>query len=321
MTMRVVFATLGPLLIMLLLVQRTFPIVTSRLGSPTAARGLHSSEFAPAAARRVRITDVVVIHSYWSERKDLGPGICNWLAEVGGPLADVPCSLFPGFWAAAAPRSAIIDLIQQRVVAPESHARPLGWYTKLLYGLGISSRAEPLLDEAEHMADPALLGIAASHVLAVSNWTFSMVRRGVPPGERADRHLLLIEDDAVMTEDGMAALERALDVLDPSYDMVGLDSKDNFCSLQRWQDALASWFWPASWRTSPHLVRAKLAFSRTTGLLFSYKGAVRLLSNAPVTREVDLWYRDLATEGLFDVFVTCPTVIGSSDLPSVKRRR
>lgn len=123
----------------------------------------------------------------------MGPGICSWLAQHGGPLADVPCTMFPGFWAAAAPRSAIIDLIQQRVVAPETYARPLSWYTRLLYGLGISSRAEPLLDEAEHMSDPALLGIAASHVQAVSNWTVDMARRGVPPSERADRHLLLIE--------------------------------------------------------------------------------------------------------------------------------
>ncbi|PNW87110.1 hypothetical protein CHLRE_02g109450v5 [Chlamydomonas reinhardtii] len=247
----------------------------------------------------------------------MGPGICSWLAQHGGPLADVPCTMFPGFWAAAAPRSAIIDLIQQRVVAPETYARPLSWYTRLLYGLGISSRAEPLLDEAEHMSDPALLGIAASHVQAVSNWTVDMARRGVPPSERADRHLLLIEDDAVMTTEGIAALGRVLKQLDSCYDMVALDSKHNYCALQRWQDRLTSWFLPAAWRTSPHLVRVKLAFSRTTGLLFSYKGAVRLLSNAPVTREVDLWYRDLATEGLFDVFVSCPTVIGSQGLPSV----
>lgn len=74
------------------------------------------------------------IHSYWSkDRRDLAPGICRWLAEHGGPLADVPCTLAPGFWASAAPRSAILDLIKQRVVAPESHARPVGWYTKLLY--------------------------------------------------------------------------------------------------------------------------------------------------------------------------------------------
>ncbi|KAG2449234.1 hypothetical protein HYH02_005980 [Chlamydomonas schloesseri] len=206
------------------------------------------------------------------------------------------------------------------MVAPESHARPLSWYTKLLYGLGISSRAEPLLDEAEHMADPALLGIAASHVLAVSNWTTDMMRRGVPPGERSQRHLLLIEDDAVMTEEGVAALQRSLRHLDPCYDMVGLDSKANYCTLQRWQDRLSQLLLPASWRSSPHLVRARVVFSRTTALLFSYKGAVRLLSNAPVTREVDLWYRDLATEGLFNVFVSCPTVIGSQNLPSVKRR-
>ena len=103
----------------------------------------------------------------------------------------------------------------------------------------------------------------------------------------------------------------------PTPTRASQDSKHNYCALQRWQDRLTSWFLPAAWRTSPHLVRVKLAFSRTTGLLFSYKGAVRLLSNAPVTREVDLWYRDLATEGLFDVFVSCPTVIGSQGLPSV----
>ena len=95
------------------------------------------------------------------------------------------------------------------------------------------------------------------------------------------------------------------------------DYKESFCSLQRFKDGLASWFLPRSWRSSPHLVRAKLAFSRTTGLLFSYKGALRIQSAMPVTRELDLWYRDLITDGLLKVYVTCPRVVGIMGLPTV----
>ncbi|PNW69835.1 hypothetical protein CHLRE_18g748547v5 [Chlamydomonas reinhardtii] len=299
----VLFTTL-PLVILWALIQRTFP-----LSRPPVEVG--------CANRPIKITDIYVIHSYWSkDRRDLAPGICRWLAEHGGPLADVPCTLAPGFWASAAPRSAILDLIKQRVVAPESHARPVGWYTKLLYRFHISGAAA-LFDEQEQPISLSYLGIAAVNVMAQSNWTAAMTRAGVPLRDRVNRHLLLIEDDADFNEERVAMLQRTVAQLDPCYDMVGLDYKESFCSLQRFKDGLASWFLPRSWRSSPHLVRAKLAFSRTTGLLFSYKGALRIQSAMPVTRELDLWYRDLITDGLLKVYVTCPRVVGIMGLPTV----
>ena len=41
--------------------------------------------------------------------------------------------------------------------------------------------------------NPSLLGIAASHMLAIRNWTLEMSRAGVPPQERVNRHLLVFE--------------------------------------------------------------------------------------------------------------------------------
>ncbi|KAG2450966.1 hypothetical protein HYH02_004238 [Chlamydomonas schloesseri] len=314
---------LGLLLLLLLLLasalQHVFP-----LSRPPVEVG--------CASKPIQITDIYVIHSYWSkDRRDLAPGICRWLAQHGGPLADVPCTLAPGFWASAAPRSAILDLIERRIAAPESHARPLGWFTKLLYRLHISGAAA-LFDEEEQPTSLSYLGIAAVNVMAQANWTAAMSRQRqgghghggegqggqvLPPRERVNRHLLLIEDDADLNEERVAMLQRTVAQLDPCYDMVGLDYKDSFCSLQGWRDALAAWFVPRSWRTSPHLVRARLAFSRTTGLLFSYKGALRIQSALPVTRELDLWYRDLITDGLLRVYVTCPRVVGIMGLPTV----
>ncbi|KAG2494306.1 hypothetical protein HYH03_007659 [Edaphochlamys debaryana] len=266
-----------------------------------------------------KITDIYMIHSYWSEeRKSIAPGLCQWFKENGGDvLSHAPCTLFPGFWAHAAPRAQILDLMARRVVAPETHARPLGALSKLLYWFGFSGAA-PLFDEEENVVNLSLLGIAASHLLAVQNWTLEMTRVGIPPSERVKRHLLLFEDDAVVTKESVAALGRSLQYLDPCYDMVGLDSTDNFCALNRLTDALLGILMPRSWLRSPRLVPARMTFSRNTALLFSYKGAVRMLKNMPVTREVDLWYRDLASDGVLDVYVTCPRVIGIQGLTTVK---
>ncbi|KAG2450964.1 hypothetical protein HYH02_004236 [Chlamydomonas schloesseri] len=260
-----------------------------------------------------------MLHSYWSSRSNIAPELCTFFKQHGGDtLSAAPCRLFPAFRGATAPPEAILDLIAHRIVAPETHARPLGWLTRLLYWLRISEAA-PLLDEDENVINPSLLGIAASHLLAVQNWTLEMTRAGVPPQERARRHLLVFEDDAVVTREGVAALGAALERLDRCYDMVGLDSTDNFCSLSRLSDSLLDLLLPRAWRQrAPELVRARMAFSRNTGLLFSYKGALRLLSAMPVTREVDLWYRDLASDGLLRVYVTCPRVIGIQGLTTVK---
>ncbi|KAG2428492.1 hypothetical protein HXX76_011609 [Chlamydomonas incerta] len=259
-----------------------------------------------------------MLHSYWSSRRTIAPELCDFFKAHGGDtLSRAPCRLFPAFRGATAPPEAILDLIAHRIVAPETHARPLGWLTKLLYWLRISEAA-PLLDDAEQVINPSLLGIAASHLLAVQNWTLEMSRAGVPPHQRVNRHLLVFEDDAVVTDEGVTALGRALGRLDRCYDMLGLDSTDNFCALSRLSDSLLGLLLPRAWRRSPELVRAKMSFSRNTGLLFSYKGALRLLANLPVTREVDLWYRDLASDGVLSVYVTCPRVIGIQGLTTVK---
>jgi hypothetical protein len=50
----------------------------------------------------------------------------------------------------------------------------------------------------------------------------------------------------------------------------------------------------------------------------SYQGAKTILGAAPVTYEIDLWYRNLVTDGLLRAFVACPNVVredGSAPAP------
>ncbi len=76
------------------------------------------------------------------------------------------CTLYPGYWASAATRDQILDLVARRIVAPLTHAKAKGLLTRFLYWLGLST-AEPLFDDDEEVINPSLLGTAASH-LAVS---------------------------------------------------------------------------------------------------------------------------------------------------------
>ncbi|KXZ48328.1 hypothetical protein GPECTOR_28g734 [Gonium pectorale] len=268
------------------------------------------------------ITDIYVIHSYWSkERAHLAPAICSWFKGHGGHLSSIPCTTFPGFWASNASREQILDLVGRRIVAPETHAKPQGFLTRLLYWLGFSS-AVPLFDHQERVTNPSYLGTAASHLLAVQNWTLEMSRKEVAPADRTERHLLLFEDDAVLTEHGVATLQALLPRLDPCYDVLGLDSTDNFCAASRLADGL----WrllrlPRAWRASPSLVPVRTCYSRNTGLLISYKGALNLLSGLPVTREIDLWFRDLMTDRVLKAYVACPRVVPSAGLPTVDSDR
>ncbi|KXZ56893.1 hypothetical protein GPECTOR_1g805 [Gonium pectorale] len=263
------------------------------------------------------ISDVYVIHSYWSkDRGHLAPAICDWFKGNGGNLSSIPCTTFPGFWATNASREQILELIAHRIVAPETHAKRQGFFTWLLYWLGFNS-AVPLFDDQERVINPSYLGTAASHLLAVQNWTLEMSRMEVPPAERTERHLLLFEDDAVVTERSVEELQSLLPRLDPCYDVVGLDSTDNFCAPSRAADVL----WrlirlPLSWRPSTRLVPVRTCYSRNTGLLISYKGALNLLSGLPVTREIDLWFRDLMTDRVLKAYVACPRVVTTQGLPT-----
>ncbi|EFJ41689.1 hypothetical protein VOLCADRAFT_107575 [Volvox carteri f. nagariensis] len=262
-------------------------------------------------------TDIYVIHSYWSpERRHIAPALCDWFKREGGQLANVPCTLFPGFWARGATRDQILDLVARRIVAPETHAKPQGPLTQLLYRLGFSAAA-PLFDDEEKVINLSYLGTAASHLLAVQNWTMEMVKQGVPPAERTNRHLLLFEDDAVVTPETVTALQGVLQDLDPCYDVVGLDSTDNFCTFSSFTTALLDTF---LLRKSPssRLVPARMSYSRNTGLVMSYKGAMNLLSGLPVTREIDLWFRDLMTDQVLKIFVICPRIVGPIGLETVQ---
>ncbi|GLC38599.1 hypothetical protein PLESTB_000451100 [Pleodorina starrii] len=304
-----------PLFLLLLILSAVF---VANSGRPTQLSGPSK---VPCSSRGAlpAITDIYVIHSYWSEeRRHIAPALCDWFQKNGGQLADVPCTLFPGFWASAATRDQILDLVARRIVAPETHAKPQGPLTQLLYRLGFSE-ASPLFDEKEEVTNLSYLGTAASHLLAVQNWTMEMVKQGVPPTERANRHLLLFEDDAVVTPESLTALQDVLGRLDPCYDVVGLDSRDSFCMLSTISSSLLS---ALRLRKSPsvRLVPARMSYSRNTGLVVSYKGAMKLLSGLPVTREIDLWFRDLMTDQVLKIFVACPRIVGAIGLETVKRR-
>ncbi|GLC38600.1 hypothetical protein PLESTB_000451200 [Pleodorina starrii] len=271
----------------------------------------------PTADAAPFISDIYVVHSHRSPgARGADPTLCHWLARNGGELlAHTPCTPFTGFWAGAPSRDQIVDLIARRIVAPETHAKPQGPLTRLLYRLGLSAAAPPLFNEHEEVIDAQSLSSAASHALAWQNWTMSMIKRSVPPAERAKRLLLIFEDDANVTTDTVAALSRALPRLDPSFDILALDSADSFCSLSCWADRAMGAMGLLARRDAPptpHLVRARTSFSRSTGVVLSYKGALQLFRYLPITRVSDLWERDLVTDRILNVYVACPRLVSAA---------
>ncbi len=82
----------------------------------------------------------------------------------------------------------------RRIVAPETHARPPGLLTRVLHSTGLATPAKPLLDpNTESITNPSYVGTAASHLLAVNNWTMGLHDAGLGLAERAQRHLLILE--------------------------------------------------------------------------------------------------------------------------------
>ena len=120
-----------------------------------------------------------------------------------------------------------------------------------------------------------------------------------------------------MTEASVAALQSVLQRLDHCYDVLGLDSKETFCAFYAASSAVLSALRLRSANTT-QLVPARLSYSRNTGLVISYKGAMGLLSGLPVTREIDLWFRDLMTDHVLKAYVACPRIVTTPGLETVK---
>ncbi|KAG2495716.1 hypothetical protein HYH03_006316 [Edaphochlamys debaryana] len=198
----------------------------------------------------------------------------------------------------------------RHLVAPDIYSRPHTWTTELLYSLGVWPGPAALFDRDERVQSTAV-DAAASFMSAVQRWTLEMTERGVPSSKRADRQLLILRDDAELTEESVARLLRAMDDLPACYDALSLDAPDAYCT-----DWASSWLLPKAWRPQARVVsarsRAAVAHPRSTGMVVSYKGAIRMLSGLPVTRELDVFLRDLCVDGVLDMYVTCPRVVAVS---------
>lgn len=66
------------------------------------------------------ITDIYVIHSYWSpERRDNAPNICKLIAaQTDSYLSQVPCMTFPGYHATTATDAQVGCLRPRSVIIP-----------------------------------------------------------------------------------------------------------------------------------------------------------------------------------------------------------
>ncbi len=67
------------------------------------------------------ITDIKVIHSYWSpERKHLAPDLCEFFSKQSNYLSQVPCMAFPGYHATNATDEQV-GWLNSTAPAPELH--------------------------------------------------------------------------------------------------------------------------------------------------------------------------------------------------------
>ncbi len=83
--------------------------------------------------------------------------------------------------------------------------------------------------------------------------------------------------------------------------------------------SLGSWLVPSSWGRPlpPRPNRSRVAHSRNTGIVLSHKGALGLRSGFPVTHEIDIWFRNVMTDGLVNIYVACPRILDPFGLPTV----
>ncbi len=91
------------------------------------------------------------------------------------------------------PNTQIRKLVQDRIVAPESHTRPQRWFTRLLHATGLAKSIPLFHPVTESIYHKSYLGTAASHALVVTNWTMEMMARVPSTLERSERNLLLFE--------------------------------------------------------------------------------------------------------------------------------
>lgn len=85
----------------------------------------------------------------------------------------------------------ILQLIEDRIVAPETHQHPQGWFTWFLHTTGLAASIPLFHPVTESIYQRSYLGTAASHALAINNWTMELMQ--LPPSERQERNLLLFE--------------------------------------------------------------------------------------------------------------------------------
>ncbi len=136
-----------------------------------------------------------------------------------------------------------------------------------------------------------------------------------------------VQDDAVLTREGLTQLDRTLSKLDRCFDVYALDSKANYCNAYLTARTLltsgfsltpgGTWEQSGPRRLAAEPVRPRFAYSRNTGIVVSYKGALALLRGLPVTHEIDLWFRNMMTDGLLKIYVVCPRIFPNAGLPSV----
>ena len=243
--------------------------------------------------RRYDVVRVWVLTAVWNDQRTRNAH------AVCAAMLPGRCRVVPGIHAATELSSeASLLALEAEGVVTRRHlpARP-AWYKY------VPDSLLPLLPEyaVNQMASSHRTGqitaIAAGNARVLKQMAAAAEAAG--PAAAARTLYVYLEDDADLGAEPAEFGEKLLALaehLPSSWDVVSLAPKPRVCTLS----ALLPWY--RSWSA---LVRPRLAFSRTTALVYSARGVGRVLAELPVNNAVDLWMRALMRQGKLVIMLHC----------------
>jgi len=131
------------------------------------------------------------------------------------------------------------------------------------------------------------------------------------------RAILLLEDDANIDFERFASkIDGLMRALPRGWDVLALDSHPEFCGVARRWPLSAS---ASGKRNGVELHRAYTTFSRTTALVVSWQGALRILRRLPSSLVIDMFLARLLRLGALRIYVSCDGIVRqqNSAIPSI----
>ena len=220
---------------------------------------------------------------------------------VCGALRAGTCAVVPGIYAKGMNESGLAALEAEGLVTRRPLPAPPAWLAL------VPGPLRPLAPE--YPANQMLVSYRAAAALANTAGNARILRimaaaAAAAGPEVASRTLYVyLEDDADLG-DAPGAFEARLlalaQALPRAWDVLSLTPAPRVCE----NSARLPWYDAAS-----GLVRPRLAFSRTTAVVYSQRGVARLLAALPADNIVDLWYRRLMRQGKLAILLHCNRLV------------